>query len=117
VSRRASGRVAALPTRPAIVSGTTPTAQNVRSRMTVVKRPRPATSDRSGAASPAGRSQRCSRGLPFQRAVSLSAASATCKGDDGGRWLTFDGAGVGRSLATVGWGTAVGNGARSMERG
>jgi len=43
----------------------------------------------SGAASPAGRSQRCSRGLPFQRAVSLSAAPAVGKGDDGAAWVTM----------------------------
>ncbi len=47
-----------------------------------VKRPRSTTSGRSGAASPGGRPT-LQRGHPFQRPVSLNAACAVCKGDNG----------------------------------
>jgi len=40
-----------------------------------------------GAASPAGRTSE-HRGLPFQRLVSLRAAHAVIKGDDGAGWVT-----------------------------
>ena len=53
-----------------------------------LKQPRPSTSDRNEAASPAGQASYASRAaLPAP--ASLRAALATCKGDDGRGRLTF----------------------------
>ena len=60
----------------------------------------------SGAVSLAGRPTLQFRAA-LQRHISLIAARAVIKGDDGALGVTLDGVGLGRALAAVGWGTTV----------